>query len=586
MAACLPPFGELRARPGLLLWPLLSVLLLRLCHPPLALWPLGFVALVPWLWSLRGTTPRVAFWSSWLFGSLHFFTVFAWLAVLRQFNPFIFLGIPLVALFQGFFIGVSGAGMVFFGKRMALTPAFLLSIAWWCGWEWFRSVGALGLPYALLGHSVRSFLALTQITSLGGVVLLSGLVLAVNLCVMEATVCLIRRIADPLAMVRWAVVGGVLVAAVIWGSAVRSATARAEAAGIPLRVALLQPNVPQSEKFASYADPDAAVREELQTRQAVRLFGMLDALEPGAHDLIVTPESALTQPFFDLDMEEDLQREVRERANLLRAPLIVSAADNVFRRADGSRTERLDDAVGEGGFYDYNSYNALYLVRPGETELLRKGDYRKIQLMPFGETLPYFDLIPGLQEKIVQIGSFLRGDRNQPPLWITLPADATRADSEPIAVHLGPTICFEDMFPPLHNRLARRGVHLFVNITNNAWFDPSLGSVFHFEYARLRCAETRRPMVLCTNSGVTAVISGTGEILERLPLREEGVLSTTVQVPAEPSPTLYARLGDWFGLLAFLSSWAVLVLLWRRRTADPRADAPEAASNVPASTPG
>jgi apolipoprotein N-acyltransferase len=152
-------------------------------------------------------------------------------------------------------------------------------------------------------------------------------------------------------------------------------------------------------------------------------------------------------------------------------------------------------------------------------------------------------------------------------VFVPVVADPADPLAQPLQVHLGPTICFEDMFPYLHRRLSRRGVQLFVNVTNDAWYDPSLGARFHALHVPFRSAETRLPMVRATNTGETWITDGAGRIVDSLTRREKGVLAATVRVPVEPGVTLYARLGDWWGILAFLGSIALVAWIkpWRPR---------------------
>src|SRR5690606_12918221 len=142
------------------------------------------------------------------------------------------------------------------------------------------------------------------------------------------------------------------------------------------------------------------------------------------------------------------------------------------------------------------------------------------------------------------------GDSHQAPIFIR--ADVTPDDpvDEDALIRIAPSICFEDLFAYLSNRQARRGAQLHINITNNAWFDPTAGAVYHFAFAKFRAAETRLPMLLCTNSGVTAAVDAAGRVTERLPRMERGTLVTTVRVPKEPGVTLYGRVGDLFGILS------------------------------------
>lgn len=563
LALLVPPVRELAERWQLLGWLVASVVLFRLTMAPTYFWPLGFVCLVPWFWALRGTKPRMAFWISWIYGFLLGLALYGWLTSLSRFNPFIYLGIPLLAIFQGLYLAVAGAGIVSLSRRLRPTVALLAALPWWAGLEWLRSIGDLGNPYALLGHTVAHFLPLAQTTSLGGVVLLSAVVLATNLALMEALAARQRNLVDAGVVAR--TVGSLLVPVVlsVWGLGVMSSTRAGEEDGIPVRVAMLQPNVDQDDKFTSYTDPDPVVRWRLSTAFTKDLFELMDELEPGTLDLVVVPESALTQLWFDVEAHEaQLQAELRERAARLGATLVVGASDTAFRREDGSLTEYVHEADPQAYV---EAYVSLYVFRPEDEEFKVAGDYRKIHLMPFGETVPVLNLIPGVAENIVQIGEFLRGDRTQPPIFIDVDPQPDDPTSELVPVHIGPTICFEDMFAYLHNRLVRRGVQLFVNSTNNAWFDPGLGSRHHFDHARLRAVETRRPVLFCTNTGVTAVVSGTGEIVERLPRFERTTLQTTVMVPRDGGVTLYARVGDWFGMLGLLGSLALFAFLNRER---------------------
>ncbi len=551
-----PPVRDLFADRMAYAWIFGSVILLRLCAPPLNFWPLGFVCLVPWFQALRRKTPRVAFWLSWIFGTFHFLTIFSWLTSLDRFNPAIYLGIPLLAIFQGFFIALGGWGIVSFAKRLSPWPALLAAGAWWAGWEWFRSVGALAAPFALLGHTVRGHLPLAQIVSIGGIPLLSALVLVVNLSLMEFITAASRKLLDAWVISRAVACIGLVIVASMWGKHTMAAIDEEARKGVDLRVALLQPNVDQEDKFASYAASTWEEQKAFQDRFTLQLFGMIDAIKPGTVDLIVLPESAFTQFLFDHDV--DLQRELEERAREQNATIIAGANDMTFVKPDGEFTEHQFEADVSTGVPDYEMYGGLYVFKPDDDRLRLQADYHKIHLMPFGECVPYFDMIPGLVENVVQIGTFLRGDKVQPPIWI--PVDATPdnpVDGETL-IHLGPSICFEDMFAYLQGRLARRGAQVFVNITNNAWFDPSLGSEYHFSYARLRSIEARRPLVMATNTGVTAVIDGAGREKARLPKMTEETLIASVRVPSKPSLTIYSRFGDWFGWVSWIGTLALM----------------------------
>jgi apolipoprotein N-acyltransferase len=554
LALVLPPVRELAAHRLAFAWCLLAAVLWRLCYAPLGWWPLAFVALVPWLWSLRRTTTRGAFWLSWFFGFVFFVLMSLWLGSLARFNAFIWLGIPALAAFQGLYIAFAGAGIVHAARQWPPTVAFVFGALWWAGLEWWRSVGPLGNPFALLAHGVGGFDPLVQLVSLGGLFLVSSLVFAVNLTIMEIIASVRLRIVDPGTILRAVASVGLVVWAVVWGSGVIRGLDDPEQDTLPVRVALLQPNVDQELKFESYTVEDPSLRHGM----TLELLEMLDSLEPGTLDLVVTPESAITEFFFDLDV--DLQRELRQRTNRLGATLIIGANDGILKRDDGGLTESFSEArILDNGNPDYHEYNGMFVFRPGETELKKRAEFQKVHLMPFGETVPYFWIIPGLQEHIVQVGGLMRGAMDQPPIFFPVPNDPGHPHTEYTQVQIGPSICFEDMFSYLHRRWNRRGAQLHVNITNNGWFEPSIGAQLHHDFARFRALETRTPMVFATNTGVTAAVDVTGQVIDSLPRLEKGILIATVHVAREPRVTWYGRLGNLIGWIGFWGGTVALI---------------------------
>jgi apolipoprotein N-acyltransferase len=104
-----------------------------------------------------------------------------------------------------------------------------------------------------------------------------------------------------------------------------------------------------------------------------------------------------------------------------------------------------------------------------------------------------------------------------------------------------------------------------LNITNDAWFDGSIGPMQHAHHARVRSAETGLPMLRASNSGTTIVVDPLGRITARLAEKEVALIDA---VPARPLPegTVYGRLGDWpfFGMLALGLLLSVLAA-WRER---------------------
>jgi apolipoprotein N-acyltransferase len=175
------------------------------------------------------------------------------------------------------------------------------------------------------------------------------------------------------------------------------------------------------------------------------------------------------------------------------------------------------------------------------------GRYDKIHLVPFGEFVPFSRLI-----------GFVRG-------WAEFiaelePGTRTVVFQGPPAPY-GVVICYEGIFPDLVRDFVRDGARLMVNMTNDAWFGRTSGPEQHLSMYPFRAVEHRVSVVRAANTGVSAFIAPTGQIIRRMKLYERGLLTETM--PLRVGKTLFTRLGDWPGLLSLAVSAAVLALTRR-----------------------
>lgn len=544
----------------------LSAGILQLAYHPFNWSFIPFFALFPWLWGLRKLTPGQAFLVSLVFGTLNSVGAFYFLFPLKQYYGAVAFGFPFQFLYFGAHIGIVGALTVWFGRKSGPWVATFLGALAWGGMEYWKGTGLLAVPIGFLGHGVGEWASFAQTASIGGVPLVSALVFGFNLSLMSAVAAW---------KAGWGFVdGGLRLGAFVliigvgagWGS-MRIGRIEEDMATSTrkLKVAVIQTNIDQPTKFQSYSEPDIEVRRELQRTIAAKLLGQFDEVERNEVDLIITPESAFSNDTFDRDPV--LQREVQDRARDLKTPILVGALDIIFESREGVETEIPEEALNEAGdeINKVKYFNALWMFQPEGTEPVRqKADYAKIQLVPFGETIPYLDMIPGAVESIVGIGTFERGRMESPiPLQVGDPDPAT--GEQPPPVLMGMSVCFEDMIPWLHRGYARNKTDLFVNATNDAWYDPLPGSSIHSHMARWRCIETGIPMVRATNTGLSQVIDGTGAILEQLEPNIATVGRWTITLPASKSVSFYARFGDWFGLLSLIGTIAAFVLFRMRR---------------------
>ena len=262
--------------------------------------------------------------------------------------------------------------------------------------------------------------------------------------------------------------------------------------GEPIRVRLLQGNVPQQMKF----DPQRSLA-------AMQAYARAIAAEPA--DLIVLPETAWTVPW---------SRTPPQIAGAITASLNHGGIAAIGMPL-AATTRRGDPTLS----------NSVAAIAAGGPLAWR---YDKRHLVPFGEFVPTgFGWFVRMMH--IPLGDFGRGAPHQPAL-------AVRDQ------RLAFNICYEDIFGRELAPQVRDGATILVNLSNIAWFGDSHALPQHLQIARMRAVELARPMLRATNTGVTAAIDARGRVLDALEVHTEGALAVSLRGTAGLTP--YARAGD------------------------------------------
>jgi len=399
--------------------------------------------------------------------------------------------------------------------------AGLIAAAAWVALEFLRSTVMTGFGWNALGIALHENIPLIQIVSLTGVgglsflaVLASAIAVAtVRRLMLEAKTGRVRAHFD------FTLTLALIVVAFAYGLRQISATVETT----PLRVAAVQPAIPQNEKWNSAFEDRIYATLERQTAAAA-------ALQP---DLILWPEAATPRGFFEDPVAHAFVKEWAARGDfsLLFGTLILGP------KAD---------------------YNAAVMVQGtgGEPQV-----YPKTHLVMFGEYIPFRQSFPLFA---IMVGHLVPADfdAGEGPVIFQLA-------SPPIT--LAPLICFEDTLGYLAREAALLGAQIFINVTNDGWFLRSAGSRQHLAHAVFRCAETGRPMVRCANTGVTCVIDHLGRVRQTLAGPDgdtfaEGMMLAEVDVPVDPPTTFYMKHGEAFSMLCLVVTLGVAaVSIVRRR---------------------
>jgi apolipoprotein N-acyltransferase len=415
--------------------------------------------------------------------------------------------------------------------RDRLTP-FRRGLFLGCAWlllEMLRGVFLTGFPWLVLSAAFAPWPVAVQGASLVGAYGLSGLLVAVVCWAMGAMApeCGLhcpgaRRSVTPssLAQTLACALGASLVAFGLVGYGAYTLSRGLPKDGEPFRVALVQGNIDQDQKWEP-AFQRATVERYLSLSK--------DAVSAGHPAFIVWPETAM--PFYFQEHKE-FGPAIRAFAAANRTPVLIGTPGYV-------------NAPVKRGFLLYN--RAMLVDEAGGDA----GHYDKEHLVPFGEYAPPGLDMPFLETLMQGVGDFTPGAAVAPLRLGNLA--------------LGILICYETIFPELAQQRVADGANVLVNISNDAWFGTTAAPEQHLQLSVLRAVEQGRYVLRGTNTGISAIIDPQGRIAERGGLFRAEVIGGVATARAET--TVFHRVHHLVWPVALGLAAAALLLPTRRRRA-------------------
>lgn len=491
-----------------------SAALYAAAFPPWNLHATAWFALVPFLLALRGLGVGRSALLGLLWGIAMIWAVGHWLppALSHYYQQPLWFGLLFSAGASVVFIGVYhaafAASLGWMEQRRGAPAAVWIVAALWVAWEFAKARWFTGDPWLLLGYALAAETTMIQIADVGGIYVLSFVVVLANAACAEVLAERSRRAC------RACLFPAVLVVAT-WGYGhVRLVQPLPHTPAIP--VVVVQGN---NDMGAEWRDEMYGAGLESYLRLSY------DAAPKDVPSLIVWPESAVT---FFLGDEPLYRREIGRMLEAANATLVLGGP---HRDAD------------EAGAVRY--FNSAFVVdRTGAIT----DRYDKGHLMPFAEYFP-LRTVELLRRRFERVRYFTPGVQDH-----VLETEFGR---------IAGVICFEGMFPEIVRGQMRRGAELLLNLSNDAWLGGGAGPEQHLWMAPLRAVESRSWVVRATTTGVTAVIDPYGRIVARADRDVPTALVSSVVPMRVVTP--YERLGDGFawgcvGLVAW-AAWGA----WRSR---------------------
>ncbi len=497
-----------------------GAVLLWAALPPLDLWPLAWVAPIPWVWLVRrpqldGRRPYAAlvvagfcFWMA----TLHW---------LRLPHPATSIGWVAISLYFAVYLPAF-VGLARVAVHRLRVPVILAAPVVWTGLELARAHLLTGMTMGSLGYTQYRWIALIQLSDLAGIY-------GVSFLVMFVAASLTRIIpGDGCRWTFWPLLpaAAAIAAALLYGH-VRIATNTTTPGP---KIALIQGSIDIEMRH----DPE---RKDRIFQEYFDLSHRAVEEHPDV-DLIVWPETMFLDPLLTFDADT-------------RRPADAEGTDEDFRRwlhraAEDSALsiKRMAEALGTPLLLGIDRYHfaadrqrcfnsAVYVASDGRV----LDRYDKMHLVMFGEYVPLADRFPWLQ--------------GLTPLPISISAGRRPTAFELQGVRISPNICFETVLPHVPRRqintLATEGREpdILVNLTNDGWFWGSSELDMHLICGVFRAVECRKPLLIAANTGFSAWIDSDGRIREQGPRREKKVIFARPRLDQHRG-SWYLKHGDWF----------------------------------------
>jgi apolipoprotein N-acyltransferase len=559
---------------------LVGSFLLWAALPPLSLGWLGWAAPVLWLLLVRGETlpGRRPYRALYLAGLAFWLAAIHWL---RLPHPLVYFGwlalSAYLACYLPAFVGLSRVAVHRLG-----VPLWVAAPVVWTGLELARAHVMTGFMMGSLAHTQIRWPMLIQLSDLVGEYGVDFLIVMVGACALELlriSDCGLRIVgSNPQSAIRnpQSILLALLPTVVALSAALLYGRSRLSDLGPPadartVRIALIQGN-----SLADWKQDDAKQRQIMEeyyrlSYDAVTKAGSADHRRPP--DLVVWPETMFRVPLMSFDpdyqlpIEASLSKEAlsaagpRELARLVATigvPILVGIDRLHYEGTgySGQTAEASADQNSNAGPANppARAYNSAALVdRDGKI----LGTYDKVHLVMFGEYVPFARLLPILNRMSSITGSVESGAG---------PAALCVDD-----VCYAPSVCYETVIPQVIRRqittLRKAGTppDVLVNLTNDAWYWGSSELAQHLACGVFRAIETRRPLVIAANGGISAWIDSMGRIRAQSPIQQPDVLIADVELSRAAGETFYMRTGDWFAGACLVACVAFAVVGWKMR---------------------
>ena len=435
------------------------------------------------------------FFYGWLFGFGYFLSSLYWISISLTFDQnFKFLipiSIILIPSFLGIFYGLVTFCFIIL-KSKKIVSSFLVFSLFFGVFEFIRGSILTGFPWNLIAYSFVNHLEILSITSLIGTY---GFNLFCISLFASPAIFILRKTRKDIGVCVIFLILPLLF--YLYGSSYKETFNSSDVTNYDYKVRVIGSNI-SLDRFYFNIDPVSVINE------------LIEISEPQKDDktIFIWPEGILP----DVSQEELIEFKWLFEDTFSKNHLL-------FIGINSQKTNK----------EKINYFNSLSIYGH-DLEIL--DFYNKINLVPFGEFLPFENILKkfGLSTITNNYQSFSKGQDRK----------IIEIKRDDFSLKILPLICYEIIYSG--KIFQNQSFDLMVNISEDGWFGRSIGPKQHFAHSIFRSVESGKYLLRSANNGIAAIVNPLGIVEQKVEYGDSGYID--FKKDKKIQPTLFSKYGN------------------------------------------
>ena len=448
---------------------------------------------------------KLFFLYGWLFGLGYFTSNLYWISISLTFDEsfkfLIPLSIVLVPAFLALFYGLASFLFLILKPKKNISSFFLFSLIFGTI-EFIRGTILTGFPWNLIAYSFSNYIEILSITSIIGTY--SFNLFCISLFASTSFLILRDNKKEIIVCILFLII---TLCFYFFGSQRLEKFNNIEANKLSYKLRVISSNV-SIDRFYNDTDPISVINDLIK----------ISSPQKNEKTIFIWPEGILP------DISKDQLKEYK------------FLFENEFNE-NHILSIGINDIKKEGQIIRY--YNSLTIYNHN-LEILNS--YNKVNLVPFGEFLPFEKMLSliGLKTITNNYQSYSRGEKR----------NIIEVNNTNFSVRLLPLICYEIIYSG--NIFNNRDFDFIVNISEDGWFGQSIGPHQHFVHSIYRAIESGKYVLRSANNGIAAIVNPLGVVEKQVDLNQSGFIDLSETKKIEL--TIFSKYGN--------KIFAIVILLY------------------------